>query len=84
MRCVLGHELLTVSYVDSRGRPKVVRYWEMTVAEDLGFEPGSEVDELAWLDVEGARQRLSYRHDVRVLDDFVRFAGLAERTSGEQ
>jgi 8-oxo-dGTP pyrophosphatase MutT (NUDIX family) len=84
MRCVLGHELLTVSYVDSRGRPKVVRYWEMTVAEDLGFEPNSEVDEVAWLDVEDARQRLSYRHDARVLDDFVRFAGLAERTSGEQ
>ena len=33
-------------YIDGRGRPKVVRYWEMTVAEDLAWEPGDEVDEL--------------------------------------
>ena len=75
MRCVLGHELPTVSYVDGRGRPKVVRYWEMTVADDLGFEAGDEVDVREWLDLAGAAGRLSYAHDVRLLDDFGRFAG---------
>ena len=40
LRCTVGHELPSVSYVDGRGRPKVVRYWEMAIAEDLGFEPG--------------------------------------------
>ena len=76
LRCVLGHELTSVSYVDHRGRPKVVRYWEMTVADDLGFEPGSEVDELQWLPVDDVERRLSYGHDVDVLDAFARIAGL--------
>ncbi|MEJ7845719.1 MAG: NUDIX domain-containing protein, partial [Acidimicrobiales bacterium] len=30
-RCTLGHELEGSTYVDAKGRPKVVRYWEMTV-----------------------------------------------------
>jgi 8-oxo-dGTP diphosphatase len=74
MRCVLGHELPSVAYVDGRGRPKVVRYWEMTVAADLGFEAGDEVDEREWLDLANAAERLSYAHDAQLLDDFARFA----------
>jgi 8-oxo-dGTP diphosphatase len=76
LRCVLGHELTTVSYVDHRGRPKVVRYWEMAVAEDVAFEPNDEVDSLEWLLVDDAESRLSYGRDIEVLDGFAKFAGL--------
>ena len=32
LECALGEEFATVRYVDSKGRPKQVRYWIMTVA----------------------------------------------------
>lgn len=76
LRCVAGHELPSVSYVDGKGRPKVVRYWEMAVAEDVGFEPGDEVDRVEWLPVDDVERRLTYGHDVDVLDAFARFAGV--------
>ncbi len=75
LRCTLGHELAPTEYVDGRGRPKVVRYWAMTVAEPTPWEPGDEVDELAWLDVDEAERRLTYGRDVGVLDEFARWAG---------
>lgn len=76
LRCTLGHELTSVSYVDHRGRPKVVRYWEMAIAEDVGFEANDEVDSLEWLPVDDAERRLSYGRDIDVLDAFAIFAGL--------
>jgi 8-oxo-dGTP pyrophosphatase MutT (NUDIX family) len=63
-----GAELPSVAYRDHRDRPKVVRYWAMAVASELGFEPNDEVDELRWLGVEEARRRLTYEHDLVVLD----------------
>jgi 8-oxo-dGTP diphosphatase len=66
----VGPELPSVTYRDHRGRPKVVRYWAMAVADDRGFAPGEEVDELAWLSVGGAARRLTYPHDRAVLDAF--------------
>lgn len=36
LRCVPGHELRSVSYRDLRGRPTVVRYWEMVAASVVG------------------------------------------------
>jgi 8-oxo-dGTP pyrophosphatase MutT (NUDIX family) len=75
LRCTLGHELPGSEYVDGRGRPKAVRYWAMTVAEELDWEPGDEVDELAWLPVDLAERRLTYGRDVEVLDAFARWAG---------
>ena len=77
LRCTLGHELATVAYVDHRGRPKVVRYWEMAVADAADFEPNDEVDALEWLPLADVERRLSYARDVEVLDSFRRFAGLA-------
>ena len=70
----VGQELPSVTYRDARGRPKLVRYWAMTVGADGGFEPGDEVDELAWVDLDEARRRLTYEHDVPVLEAFA--AGL--------
>jgi 8-oxo-dGTP diphosphatase len=67
LRCSLGRELPSTSYTDSRGRPKIVRYWQMQ-AEEGEFEPTDEVDEIAWLDPEEAAERLTYAHDRKVLE----------------
>ncbi len=66
LRCLLGPELASTRYTDSRGRPKVVRYWQMTV-QDGGFVPNNEVDEIAWLSPEAAAERLSYERDLPLL-----------------
>ena len=67
LRCSLGRELPSTSYTDSRGRPKIVRYWQMQ-AEEGEFEPTDEVDEIAWLGTDEAAERLTYAHDRRVLE----------------
>jgi 8-oxo-dGTP diphosphatase len=74
MRCVLGAELPTASYVDHRNRPKVVRYWAME-AEAAGgrshpFVPNDEVDDLAWVTLDEAGHRLTYGRDLEVLAAF--------------
>jgi 8-oxo-dGTP diphosphatase len=66
LRCTLGDELPTTEYVDSRGRPKRVRWWRMHPVVDDGFSPNDEVDELRWSTPEEAATLLSYERD-RVL-----------------
>lgn len=66
MRCSLGAELASAHYRDSRGRPKVVRYWLMEPLEGA-FSPTSEVDEAVWLPPEEAAERLSYDRDVEIM-----------------
>jgi 8-oxo-dGTP diphosphatase len=62
LRCRLGRELPSVEY-EVRGRPKLVRYWLMSVEEDTGFIPNDEVDELRWLPPDEALATLSYERD---------------------
>ena len=71
--CVLGRELPAVRYRDSKGRSKLVRYWEMTVA-DGHFARNAEVDRLEWLPLAEVGHRLTYDHDQAVLEAFARFA----------
>jgi 8-oxo-(d)GTP phosphatase len=66
LRPRLGRELPSTHYTDSRGRPKVVRYWTMT-PESGSFEPHGEVDDVRWLPVAEAEEELSYERDVAVL-----------------
>jgi 8-oxo-dGTP diphosphatase len=66
LRCELGSELATTEYVDSRGRPKIVRYWAMHPVSGL-FRPHDEVDEVRWLPLDRARALLSYERDHAVL-----------------
>jgi hypothetical protein len=51
-----------------RDRPKIVRYWLMSVVEDPGFAPNSEVDELRWLAPADAAALLTYDRDEEVLE----------------
>jgi 8-oxo-dGTP diphosphatase len=60
----LGDQLPDVRYRDQKGRPKLVRYWVMRPASEPGpFEPNDEVDEVAWLPLAEAEERLTYDHD---------------------
>jgi 8-oxo-(d)GTP phosphatase len=71
VRVILGRRLPSTHYT-VRGRPKVVDYWAAKAADgpQPGFTPNAEVDQLDWLDVPAARQRLSYPHDAAVVDEF--------------
>ena len=62
LRCRLGRTLGAVTYRDRRGRPKVVRYFQMD-ANGGAFTPNREVDELRWVPVDEATHVLSYAHD---------------------
>lgn len=71
LQAVVGRPLPEITYIDRNGRPKVVRYWTMSVGSG-GFEPNDEVDQIAWLTVADARARLSYPRDATLLDRFGR------------
>jgi 8-oxo-(d)GTP phosphatase len=80
---ILGKRLRTVRYL-SDGRPKQVDYWAARPAElaaggqdETGgprepppFVPNEEVDQLAWLPLTLAGDRLSYDRDTEVLSEF--------------
>jgi 8-oxo-dGTP diphosphatase len=74
LRCVLGREAGTTEYVDSRGRPKLVRYWTMVAP---GAEPAAanEVDEARWVPAAEAAAMLDYAHDCELLAGLERVAG---------
>ena len=68
LRCTLEAELASTEYRDNKDRPKIVRYWQMEVDEDPGFEPNDEVDELRWLPMPEATKLLTYERDRGLLD----------------
>ena len=74
LRGRLGADLGEIHYT-VKGRPKVVRYWAMELADDASatsaFEPNAEVDELAWLPPDEARTRLVYLPDAEIIDRFL-------------
>jgi 8-oxo-dGTP pyrophosphatase MutT (NUDIX family) len=70
-RARLGRRIARVSYPIEQGTKKV-RYW---VARSLGgnFCPNNEVDDLVWLPVDAAIDKLSYPLDRKVLRRFAKF-----------
>jgi len=70
LRCRLGAELSSTSYVDRRGRPKTVRYWAM---KPIGgaFEANDEVDTVRWIAPAEADACLSYPREAHVLASFI-------------
>ena len=67
LHCELLEELGQTSYVDGKGRPKIVRYWRM---RPLGgeFEPHDEVDEVRWQTPDEAEDLLTWSRDVPLLE----------------
>ena len=79
---VLGAPLGTVEYVLPNGRDKVVYYWSAEVDDHMlelaKFTPNDEIASLEWLSLSKARKKLSYEHDLDVIDRF------AERLKGDR
>jgi 8-oxo-dGTP diphosphatase len=71
LRCTLVRELPSTEY-SVRGRPKIVRYWLMSVVENPGFAPNDEVDELRWLSAADAAELLTYDRDKEVVEAALR------------
>lgn len=66
LRCSLGAELPAVSYLNGKGRLKVVRYWIMDAGSGRA-EPRNEVDAVRWTSVDEAATLLTYPHDRKIL-----------------
>ena len=73
---VLGAWVSDIRYRDHKDRPKLVRYWAMSVASG-SFEPNDEVDQIRWLGLAEAAKLLTYDHDGTVLDGL---AGIVSAT----
>jgi 8-oxo-dGTP diphosphatase len=69
VRAALGRRLPSQCYL-AEGQPKRVEYWAARPVSAERFTPNDEVDDLAWLPLPAARERLSYPRDVSVLDAF--------------
>jgi 8-oxo-dGTP pyrophosphatase MutT (NUDIX family) len=66
LRARLVRDLGTSSYHDSSGRPKTVRYWEMTPVEGV-LGPANEVDDARWVSLDEAGRLLTYPRDRELL-----------------
>ncbi len=67
LSCELVQTLGETSYVDGRGRSKVVVYFSMRPLAGT-FTPHDEVDEIRWVTIEQARSLLTYDRDPPLLD----------------
>ncbi|MGZ5311224.1 MAG: NUDIX hydrolase [Solirubrobacterales bacterium] len=67
----LLEELPPVSYLDRKGRTKLVRYWLMEPLEGE-FSPHDEVNELRWLTRREAADLLTYDHDRELVGEAMR------------
>jgi 8-oxo-(d)GTP phosphatase len=67
LRCTPEEDLGVVTYVDARGRPKVVRYWRMVAPEGSALAPAHEIDHAEWVGLDEAASRLTYPHDRELL-----------------
>ena len=70
----LGAPLGEVRYKIPSGRDKIVYYWSAEVdahaLETARFRPNDEIDSLEWVSISKARNRLTYPHDVDIIDVF--------------
>ncbi len=70
LACEPGDDLGAITYVDGRGRPKVVRYWRMAAPVDAPLDPRHEIDRARWVTLEDASEVLTYPHDRLLLRRF--------------
>jgi 8-oxo-dGTP pyrophosphatase MutT (NUDIX family) len=72
--CALGAEVAVSEYEDAAGRPKRVRYFEMTPKPGSEAKPRYEVDDVRWLPRDAAVALLSYARDIAVVEAVPAFA----------
>lgn len=70
----LSAALQPVEYQVPRKGGKIVHWWVGVPRSCHPHTPDSEVDEVAWVPVERAREQLSYSTDVQVLDEALELA----------
>jgi phosphohistidine phosphatase SixA/ADP-ribose pyrophosphatase YjhB (NUDIX family) len=71
----VGPQLPDQHYVVNGGTPKVVHYWaaEPPKGADLSaYAPNAEIDDVRWVRMSRAHQRLTYPHDADLLDIFAK------------
>ena len=70
----LGAPLGQVEYQLPSGRDKVVYYWSAEVdahaIESARFVPNEEISGLEWVSLKKARERLTYPHDIDIIEVF--------------
>jgi 8-oxo-dGTP pyrophosphatase MutT (NUDIX family)/phosphohistidine phosphatase SixA len=70
----LGAPLGTVEYTLPSGREKIVYYWSAEVTDEAlkasTFAPNNEIASIEWVALDKVRKKLSYAHDVDVIDRF--------------
>src|SRR5512140_1936167 len=69
LACELGDEVAASEYRDASGRPKRVRYFQMTPPEGAEAAPQNEVDAVRWFHWESALDALTYGRDKDVVSD---------------
>jgi len=69
LRCALLSELPAISYIDHKGRRKVVRYWMMDPIGGVAG-PRNEVDAVRWVTLNEAAATLTYDRDRALLKAF--------------
>jgi 8-oxo-dGTP pyrophosphatase MutT (NUDIX family)/phosphohistidine phosphatase SixA len=70
----LGAPLGTVEYTLPNGREKVVYYWSSEVSAEAvkqsTFAANSEISAIEWVAIDKVRKKLSYAHDIDIVDRF--------------
>ena len=70
----LGAPLGTVEYQLPSGRDKIVYYWSCEIDDHAlqlaKFTPNSEIAALEWVTIGKARKKLTYAHDIDVIERF--------------
>lgn len=74
LHIILGAYLGRVDYLLPSNKPKEVHYWAAEVdpgeAERSPFESNEEIFALEWMSITKAMKKLSYEHDVDILENF--------------
>jgi 8-oxo-dGTP diphosphatase len=70
VRCQLHEELEPARY-EVKGRPKIVRWWRMSVVEETD-DHDDETDEVMWVSSADALTLLSYEHDRALVEQVAR------------
>ena len=68
VRIRLGAPLSDVSYMVIKG-PKIVHFWVGYAVSETARRPDHEVDEVEWVPIAQARERLTYHDEGAVLDE---------------
>jgi len=66
--CELGPEVAVSEYEDALGRPKRVRYFQMTPQAGAEAAPQNEIDDVRWLTRQRALDTLSYGRDRAIVE----------------